>query len=149
MPDSATVLVPFLLVALFVVGLVAAVLFIVRRTRERVIARLTSEGLERRSGPVRLTLRFRDYRAPGWRLGAFSIKPGELVLTAQGLVVVFPQALRLGGRDLSNLTVAVEGKRLSLHTDTPFEASGDVRVEFETDEAEAWKMALLARGART
>jgi hypothetical protein len=148
MPDSAEVMLPVFLAALFAVGLVAAVLFIVRRTRERVIARLSSEGLERRTGPVRLTLRFRDYRAPGWRLGGFSIKAGELVLTRQGLVVVFPQALRLSGQDLSNLGVTVDGTRVSLETAAPFQASGHVRVEFETDQAEAWKAALLSRGAR-
>lgn len=133
----------------FALVLVAAIVRAVRGLRERAIARLAEEGLERRSMGTTLSLRLRGYRAPGWNLSATSRKPGEVVLTKRGLYLVFPVPLRIAGEDLSNIEVATQDSTLILETDAPFEATGHVHVSFRSEEVDGWRAALLARGARS
>lgn len=137
-------------VALFALGALALVLLLVTSVRERAITKLAErEGLAKRSGAVRMTIRLTDYRGHNWISGMRAIKPGELVLTEKTLSLVIPSALPIGGVDLANLTVEVVEGRLKISTDRPWQAQGSVEVSFPCEDADDWLRRLTARGAVT
>ncbi|MBV8759427.1 MAG: hypothetical protein JO257_19220 [Deltaproteobacteria bacterium] len=148
-----------LVIALGTVLLVGTVLTIVftfvgravrRRTAEQMTA-LESEGIERDSGMVSGTVRYRDFRAPGLYEGAgISVTRRRLVLTASHLAI-------LGGKvrfhiprpDLNRYEVGILEGRLQLVSDNPHGATGHIDLRIAVDDPETWASVLRAAGCQT
>ncbi|HEY8073051.1 MAG TPA: hypothetical protein VIF62_03050, partial [Labilithrix sp.] len=83
--------------AALAVGINVLVFSLVRRAIDRTVAELASEGIVLDSGRVRVTTRYRDFRASGIYIGAgIRTGGGRLVLTKQRLVILPRGRRRLG-----------------------------------------------------
>jgi type II secretory pathway pseudopilin PulG len=147
------------IVALVIVGgvlvLVGTILTLVRATiaRERqamaaALHRLEAEGIRLDAGPVRTTVRFRDFRAPGRYYGVAIVKTRRhVVLTDQQLAI-------LGGRpmfhtpvgELRRWQVGLDGARLRLVSDDPPGATGHVDLRVSVPDAPRWLTTLRDAG---
>ena len=137
-------------------ALVASILVIVfgavRKAVDRAAEALAPEGIELDSGPLKLTVRMRDFRTPTFYSGGgISVVPARVVLTKQRLhLLARPQ--RYGIIDRSGLgafTVGVVDGRLHLQATDPPGATGSIDYRIPVRDPDAWVTALRAAGART
>lgn len=141
-----------------VVLLVSIVLTIVltavgRAMKRRMIeqrAALESEGIELDGGVVAGTIRYRDFRAPGFYSGTgIQATRRHLVLTRSHLAI-------LGGKvrfhiprpDLRRYTVGTVNHRLQIVSDDPHGATGHVDMRLAVPDAERWVATLHEAGCR-
>jgi hypothetical protein len=138
--------------------LVATILAVVFRSVARATAReraaLDREGVILDSGPLWITVRYTNFRAPGiYRGAAVSKTRGSFVLTRERLVLTpgFRRVrLRVSRSDLVRFTVGIgEGGVLRLHSDDPPGASGSIDYRVPVDDATSWVKALADAGARS
>ncbi|MGE0548851.1 MAG: hypothetical protein AB7O24_20450 [Kofleriaceae bacterium] len=146
-----------MLLALSFVGplvAVAAVLVIVfamiRRAIDRAADALTPEGIELDSGPVTVTTRLRNYRAPGFYSGgAYRRNPARVVLTKQRLYILQrPQRFGVIDRaDLAAFTIGILDGKLQLRSDKPPGATGSIDFRIPVRDPDAWVARLASAGA--
>lgn len=148
--ETSSVVVMIVLIALgalvFTGGLVAFILFVVRRREAHFVAELEAEGILRRSGRVVVGTSLTKYRSPRFGIAsrAVSRKGGELVLTEEKLAVVSQRVFYFA---LPDTEVWVEGTKLHLRTERPMDASGTIDISAKLPDAAAWRDLLVERGA--
>ncbi len=141
--------------SLVIVGVVLVIVFsAVRRAIDRAAERVAVEGVELDSGPVTVTVRMRDFRAPGIRSGGLRRVPGRVVLTKRRLHILGrPQRYGIFDRaDLDKLAVGILDGRLHLYATDPPGATGSIDYRVRVDNPERWVAAIVAAvalGART
>jgi len=138
-------------VVVLVGTILAFVTTLVRAERAKIAAlrhRLEAEGIRLDSGTVDVTIRMRDFHAPGLYEGrGFQGTRRQLVLTDQQLAI-------LGGRptfftprgELRRWQVGVDGGRLRLVSDDPPGARGHVDLRISVPDAERWLTTLREAG---
>jgi hypothetical protein len=127
------------------------VFFLIQRAIDRDAAALQPEGVELDSGPLTLTTRYRNFRAPGiYALAALRRTPGRIVLTARRLhILCRPQRYGIIDRDeLHRFTVRVLDGRLQLRSEDPPGASGTIDFRAPVPDPGAWVTALIRAGAK-
>ncbi|MBA3391673.1 MAG: hypothetical protein H0T89_03465 [Deltaproteobacteria bacterium] len=135
---------------LVVVAVVLVIVFgAVRRAIDRAAESVAVEGVELDSGPVTVTVRMRDFRAPGIRSGGIRRVPGRIVLTRRRLHILGrPQRYGIFDRaDLDRLTVGIFDGRLHLYSTDPPGATGSIDYRVPIKDPERWVAALTAAGA--
>ena len=137
------------------VSVVLTVVFVgvgraMRRHMAEQRAALESEGIELDGGIVSGTIRYRDYRAPGFHAGTgVQATRRHLVLTRSHLAI-------LGGKvrfhiprpDLGRYAVRVVDHRLQIVSDDPHGATGHVDLRLAVRDAERWAATLRDAGCR-
>ena len=136
----------------FAMTLLAFVLTVVaraaRRRHEAEMAALTAEGIERDSGFVSGTARYRDFRAPGVYTGAgISTTRRRLVLTASQLAILGGKTrFHIPRAELGRYHVGVLEGRLQIVTDQPHGATGHLDLRLAVADPERWTATLRAAG---
>jgi hypothetical protein len=142
-----SVVVPLVLV----VAVLALVFAAIRKAIDRAAHALGPEGIEHDSGPVTVTTRMRDFRAPDFYSGGgLRRNPARVVLTKQRLYIL-QRPQRYGVIDragLAKFTVGIVDNKLRLRTDEPPGASGSIDYRIPVRDPETWVGALTAAGAR-
>jgi hypothetical protein len=135
------------------VGLILGVVFtlVARAVRRRVAhyrADAEAEGILRDSGPCHTTIRYRDYRGPGFRASA-AIAAGrrQLLLTRAGFHILGFRRHVVPCAELRRYAVSVDGGALVVSTDAPIDATGHVSYRVKLDDADGWMRALRDAGA--
>lgn len=142
-------------VAAFVCTLLAFIFTLVgRAVRRRTAAEmavLESEGIERDSGFVAGTVRYRDFRAPGVYTGVgISTTQRRLVLTSRQLAILGGKTrFHIPRAELGRYQVGVLESRLQIVTDAPHGATGHVDLRLAVADPERWVAWLRAAGAAT
>lgn len=146
-------------IALSVVACVGALLALVftlvgRAIRRRVAAEMAAlerEGIERDSGFVVGTARYRDFRAPGVYTGAgISTTRRRLVLTASQLAILGGKTwFHIPRAELGRYQVGALDGRLQIVTDQPHGATGHLDLRLAVAEPERWVAMLRAAGGAT
>lgn len=132
-------------------GIVMFVMAALRAERARVAAmrhQLDAEGIQLDAGAVDVTIRVRNFRAPGLYVGrGYEGTRRHLVLTDQQLAI-------LGGRpafftprnELKRWKVGLDGERLHLVSDDPPGATGHVDLRISVSDAQQWLTTLREAG---
>jgi hypothetical protein len=140
-----------IIIPVFALGIVGLVFALVARAQARMRAALEAEGIQLDTGPQWITIRYDNFRAPGFYRGSsFAKLRARLVLTSQRFVLT-PAKRRyfsVPRSDLSRYTVELEGGELHIHSDTPSQATGSIDYRVQLADAPAWVDALTAAGAK-
>jgi hypothetical protein len=136
-------------VVAFTLVLFAALSPLVRRKRAALRHALVSEGIVRESGLCTGGLRYRDYRAPGFRAGsARSLVRRELILTRASLGILGGVALQtIPSAELHRYAVSNEKGVLLLVTDNPVGATGHMELRLRVPDPDGWVQTLRELGA--
>jgi len=139
-----------LLVSIVLTIVLTAVGRVMRRRMIEQRAALESEGIELDGGIVPGTIRYRNFRAPGFYWGTgIQMTRRHVVLTKSHLAI-------LGGKvrfhiprpDLGRYTVGTVDHRLQIVSDDPHGATGHVDLRLAVAEPEKWLAALRDAGCK-
>ena len=137
------------------VGAIIILVFsLVRRARARERVVLGREGVVLDSGPQWITIRYKNFRAPGIYRGVGIAKTrGSLVLTRQRFAVLTGGYQRpysfIARSDLGRFVVGIaEDGAFQIHSDEPPGATGSIDYRAAVRDAAAWVKALTEAGAR-
>lgn len=140
---------------MLLVGSVLVIVFTLvgRAIRRRVaeqLAVLEREGIERDSGFVGGTDRYRGFRAPGYYASvAIGMTRRRLVLTARQLAILGGKAqFHVPRAELARYHVGVLDGGLQIVTDEPHGATGHIDMRLAVGDPEPWAAALRAAGCR-
>ena len=131
-------------VILYVVILVAAITWLLRRRIARRRAAIEGEGVERDSGPCLATARYRKYRGRGmYSGGGIRRNPAQLVLTRTHLHLLGVRGAEpVPLAELHRYRATVDDGRLVITTDEPVGATGRLEVRAAVPDPDEWVAAL-------
>jgi hypothetical protein len=139
-------------IPVFVGGLLWFIFSLVRRATAAARAALEAEGVVLDTGPQWVTIRYANFRAPGFYRGVgISKTRGALVLTRRRFVFTPSrrQFFLVERSDLGRFTVGIaEDGALHVHSDDPPHATGSIGYRVMVSDAAAWVKALTEAGAR-
>jgi hypothetical protein len=121
-----------------------------RKRREAALHVLRQEGIERDSGVVRATVRYRDFAMAGMYSGArVAIVRRQLVLTRANFVILggIPSLPSIPRNELRRYEVKSDEGSLIISTDNPVQASGHMQLKLKVPDVDAWVKALREAGA--
>lgn len=136
---------------LLVTTVLFAVFAAIRKAIDRAAEALGPEGIELDSGPVIVSTRMRNFRAPKiYSSAAFRRNPARVVLTKQRLYILErPQRFGLFDRsELSSFTVRIVDGTLHLRSEEPPGATGTIEYRVPVRDADTWLARLVEAGAR-
>jgi hypothetical protein len=137
------------LLAAIVLAVVFGIRGAIRKRFARLRAELEAEGIVLDSGRCDTTLRFREFRRPGFYRGVgMRSGPGQTVLTKLHLVFVGdPQLPPVPYAELGRFTAEASDGALLLRSDRPMNATGHIEIRIAVDDVDAWVRALHSAGA--
>jgi hypothetical protein len=134
-----------------ILGTVFTLVFRAIRKREAVLrAELEHEGIVKESARVSGSVRYRDYKAPGFYASrSLSTTSRRLVLTRATFAMIGGgRNYRVPRGELHRYAVTTnEDGRLVIVTDSPVGASGHMDMRLKMPDAESWVRALREAGA--
>lgn len=138
---------------ILLVGTILTVVFTIVGRVQRAQSAATShmleaEGVVLDAGAVDVTMRMRDFHAPGLYEGrGYRATRRRLVLTEKQLAILGGRPAFLTPRgELKRWQVGLDGERLHLVTDDPPGARGHVDLRLSVDDAEKWLATLRDAG---
>ncbi|HEU5056034.1 MAG TPA: hypothetical protein VFU21_05895 [Kofleriaceae bacterium] len=133
----------------YLVVLVAAITWWLRKRIARRRAAIEGEGVECDSGPCLATARYRKYRARGmYSGGGIRRNPAQLVLTRTHLHLLGVRGAEpVPVAELHRYRATVDDGRLVITTDEPVGATGRLEVRVRVLDPDAWLTALGAAGS--
>jgi hypothetical protein len=140
---------------LVLVGTILAIVFTIVRAAQAkriavFLAELAPEGIVRDSGMRSATIRYRNYRRPGYAASANIHNAGrQLIMTSKSFAILSFRNERCALTDVGRYEVAAEGNVLRLTTDNPVDATGHMDIRVRLDDATEWARALRDAGAKS
>jgi hypothetical protein len=138
-------------VAVVLLGTLSVVFSTLKKKLAADHAALEHEGIEKESDDARGSLRYRDFRAPGFYASrSFSGVSGRLILTRATFSFhsVGSRMRHVPRGELGRYAVTTNADgHLVISTDQPHNASGHMELHLRLPDAEAWAQALRAAGA--
>jgi len=139
-------------IPIFAVTVLFLVLRAVSLAQSQERAKLNGEGIVLDSGKQWITVRFRNYRAPGFYRGVGIIKSRAfVVLTRERLVFTLGYRrdyFRFPRSELGRFSVSVaDNGALCIHSDDPPGAKGSIDFRVKVSDSTTWVKTLCEAGA--